>query len=335
MLAELFARSTIPYQRSTHQYRLKLFSIYLLLALLIALPYFTRFDWDAEPRSSLESLVEGTAYKPFIYRALIPLLVRSLASLTPFSIYFLAFLLVFFSLFGFVISARYLATAFYQPSLFIDILSGLGLLFLFPLIFSGSKQIYDFSTLFFFTLGLAYLARGEIRHYLILFPLACLNRETTLLLTLFFMVYFYRRLDLKAYLLLAGYQLAVFALIRLGLGLLYNNNPGGTFETHWSGHYQALFEQPKATFDFLILCLLVLLLTLWRWKEKPEFLRTAALVLIPLAFTLYLVFGFPYEIRVFLEIYPLIGLLSVQSLWSILYIDVPRTGIYFSYPNQR
>jgi hypothetical protein len=87
-------------------------------------------------------------------------------------------------------------------------------------------------------------------------------------------------------------------------------------EYHLLHHFIALALEPLRVLSYLAGGLIVVLLAARDWHRKPFFLRQGALVLLPLLFVLYLLWGFPLEIRVFYEVYPLLLLLVLPSLDS-------------------
>jgi len=102
------------------------------------------------------------------------------------------------------------------------------------------------------------------------------------------------------------YQGAVFMGIRLMIMKIFEGNAG-----------QLIYFQPwhilkeHADHPIMLFLLMVLITLTWhrvarRWKEKPEFLRSALFVLLPLQMILYLMVGNAFEVRVFAEVYPVV-----------------------------
>ena len=64
---------------------------------------------------------------------------------------------------------------------------------------------------------------------------------------------------------------------------------------------------------FVLTCALLVViaaLIIYGWSRKPPLLRSAVWIL-PCFLFLYAVWGYPGEIRVMLEVYPIVGLLMV------------------------
>lgn len=179
---------------------------------------------------------------------------------------------------------------------------------LFMILFFLECHAYDLATALIFALALAFLARGHLTAYYVLFPIGCLNRETMVLMTLVYVLHMYGRPGWIRGTLL---QLAAFILIRAGLVLVFAGVPGAPF---WFRPIENL--QWFARFPWLSLVhwsgvALVLWLCLRRWSTKPRLLQQSFLVLAPALMVLYLAVGWAFEVRVFAEIYPTAYALAV------------------------
>ena len=64
------------------------------------------------------------------------------------------------------------------------------------------------------------------------------------------------------------------------------------------------------TLNTALVYLVITGLIAWKWYHKSEFLRNSMIVF-PIMFGSWVFFGMPYEIRVFLEIWPVMFLLMV------------------------
>jgi hypothetical protein len=176
-------------------------------------------------------------------------------------------------------------------------------------------KIYDLSTAGFFALGLGYLVRGKLAAFHVLYPLACVNRETTFLLTLVFMAYYFRRMAFGRFWLAAGFQGAAFLAIRMWLMWLFRDNPGVDAMIRPLENLQLFMLQPFWTFvHWGIFAMLT-----WRcvrtWRRMPPFLRLCAAMLFPFLMAFYLVLGWAFEVRVFAEGYAVMVLaVSFQRL---------------------
>jgi len=200
-------------------------------------------------RADFYHQISGTAERPFAYRTLIPTTIRMLTipiddttreSLAEWGLgnpfvydvfstsawridwlpeFVLASMLMFLAVLGWLWSLNYLMTGVYSGNRYgMDALIFLGLLGL-PPFFTATNYIYDIPALFFFTLGLALMIRRHWIAYLIVFFLACLNKETTILLTMIFVLYFFNqsRMNRREYIQWLVAQLLIFGVVRIFL----------------------------------------------------------------------------------------------------------------------
>lgn len=296
-------------------------------------------------RARFGDMVDGTAYRPYVYRTLLPTTVRLLAGLLPdawnaelaslpwiaaglttFKVEpqralqaLIAWGLMGLSLLGFALAFRRLLTALYRLP---DWLADLGTLLALAVlpVFWKFGYIYDFTTLFLFTLQLLWMAQGRWRAYLALFPFTCLNKETAVLLPLLFAVYYFprARMERGRYVRLLAAQAIFFVSIKLALNWVFAANPGAEAEVHWQDHVMVvtLFPVVVAAYTLLVGGLVGALVGVG-WRAKPLFLRWGLIILAPL-FATYFVYGFPFEFRAMYEAYPILAALAVPTLARLL-----------------
>jgi hypothetical protein len=303
-------------------------------------------------------MVYGTAWKPFVYRTLLPTTVRLISGILPESFhevltkkvesskaamlvleklkweseyiteYLIAMVLMYLSLLGFIYAFRKLFDEVYSPPIFFKNVITIILLFAIPAMFQPnySNYVYDFPALFLFTLGLLYLNQQHWKKYLILFFVACFNKETIILLTMIFSIYFYKNesLSQKLYYRLFGIQLIIFVSIKILLYSIFINNAGGFVEFHLIDRNYLLFNGYSLT-TFVVL--LIILLTIFsRWNEKPKFLRNSLWIGVPLLI-LTLLFGFFDELRDYYEVLPIIILLISFNIAKIVGVELREKRI--------
>lgn len=294
-------------------------------------------------------MIYGTAPKPWVYRALLPFGINTVSSVIPqdvktsinqriwrskkfqklnddrlwweehlISEYLIACLLMYFSLIGFFFAFRYLFKAVYQaPPALLDFTSLMALLGL-PVMFSYYSYIYDFVTLFFFTLSLAFMARKRWALFLLVYTLACFNKETTILLTMLFGIYFWfcplTRLDKPLFTQLLLMQVGIFFLVRLVLLYFFHDNPGKFFYLTLLNHNLTM---PPYQMGSAVGFLFVVLMILYRWAEKPLFIKCGLWMVVPLI-VLCFFYGWLDELRDYYEIYPIVLLLMAHTIGEIL-----------------
>jgi len=265
--------------------------------------------WQRYPTRTL-AMIAGTEARPYAYRVLAPLVARGLiaAGLPWLSA---AGLIVVVSFVGWLWALRWLAESVMpsaRPMLATVLAAGpVGLLFV------AGGYLYDPPTLALFTLCLALLASG--RHellYAVVFVLMCFCRETAILLPLVALAWRGRRDWRNAFT-----QLAHFVLVRLVVMSVFFASPGSTLETHWTEHLAWLWQYPLPNVLALSVYGAAVAVSLWKWQTQPAFLRAAGLV-VPAIFAAYWLVGFPGEIRVCLEAYPVLCLLTWHAVHRVL-----------------
>lgn len=296
------------------------------------------------------NMVYGKACKPYVYRALVPFSIRITASAIPlktrhalhekiwehktFKImnsarwrwekyflteYLIGCIVMYLLLIGFFFAFRYLFKTVYEaPDKLLDLTSLVALLGL-PVMFKYTSFIYDFGTLFLFTLGLALMARKKWIPFLVVYTLACFNKETTILLTMLFVIYFYvmpaGRLDKPSVMKFLSAQIVIYSIVRAILNFFFYDNPGSFFLDTISILATHNLSMTPYSIEAL-LYLFITLMVLYKWEEKPRFLKCGLWVL-PILVVLCLFFGFLDELRAYYEAYPIVLLLMAYTMGDI------------------
>lgn len=326
--------------------------MYIIIAFLISVIVFSIFLHDpgitGYERAMFGDIIYGKAYKPFVYRVLLPISVRCIASAIPVDIkesinqsivenkilcefipikwekqylteYFIASILMYIMLCGSVFALRYLFKGIYRaPIIFLDSVSLIALIVL-PTFFVCVSYLYDIPNLFLFTLALGLLIRRKWWLFLFVFIVASFNKETTVLLTMIFAIYFFknRQMSKKLYINLVIIQIFVLAIIKIFLFYIFRDNPGSFVEFHLID-YNIRFLKKAYSLTALLPWIVVAFLLFYKWKEKHGFLRKAFLIIIPLL-GLTLLFGWLEEFRDYYEIYPIAILLMTHSVMEIFW----------------
>lgn len=278
-----------------------------------------------QARMSVHTMLEFTAHRPFVTRALLPLIAAPVAQLLPgvivkigmanpaiggamtaldpgYPAQALAVLIVMYAcLLAWVAGLRSLMQTLQVNRLSSELGSLAAPL---TLLAFGYSKTYDLATMAAFTWCLALLAQDDREdRYLIAFTLASIAKETAVLLI---PLYWLTRRRADGLIL----QIELYIVSRSILFLATVNNPGATAEGHLS-EFIAYLGHPHAL-PSTALALAILLVVFWRWQSKPLFLRQAFLVLAPPLLVLHLLVGFPFEVRVFLEVWPIVMLLMLH-----------------------
>lgn len=331
------------------------YAILFLLSLVVMGSLAMSSGLNREGTIELDSMIYGTAPKPFVYRQLMPVAVRLTVQAIPSDVrnamierasksstiarimsrlklssdlfvdYAVSVFFIYVSLWGFLLSFRVLIDRLYETSLFFADAVTVAALIGIPAFFSFS-YIYDIPTLFLFTLGLGIMITRQWGLYLFFFFIGCWSKETMILLIMVFVIHFYfntemdRRLRKK----LLAAQIGIFISVKIILEIVFYQNPGGLIEFHFI--HNILFGYHYYLTTFLSWIVLALLL-FYKWKEKPAFLKNALWIGAPL-FVLTLFLGFLYEIRDYGEVYPVLIGLTAHSVAAILNIPcLPKENI--------
>lgn len=257
----------------------------------------------------LTSYVHSSTMRPFVFRALIPLFTRGLAWLTeiPVNVALTVVWLGFAALF-YIGMLHLLGEDAWMPAALAFVA--------FTAIFVKDAKPYDIPTAAFFALGLGLMQHGKLKQFFWMYPLACLNRETTFLLTLVFAVHFWRRIGWRAYVRGLALQAAIFAAVYGGLAWTFRNMPGSGFMWRPQENLELFAADPLRTGLHLLGFGIVIWFALRGWDRKPVLLRTAFVTLLPALAVLYLCLGWAFEIRVFAEVFPVAAALVVRGVES-------------------
>jgi len=230
---------------------------------------------DDVERARLTSMVDGTGHRPYVYRCLLPTLVRLVEAATPERAgnaisaaalrfgplcrlldatpameerapltYLIAYALEFASLIGFALVLRALLVHFFVPRPWTaDLLPLLGLLGV-PVFFRYFSHHYDFPQLFLFALGLLLLSKHRWRWFYLVLLLGALNKETMFLLLVIHILGHARRMPWRLLIAHAAAQLVVLVGVRALLQLvIFADNPGPPVE-FWLGRNWEMLSDP-------------------------------------------------------------------------------------------
>jgi hypothetical protein len=307
--------------------RIAYWLVIICITFAISRFFLDRFPWEW-PHSDIRLLMDGTAQRPYVYRVLVPLLVKVATDILPLPVTVYVSLLAYFSLLGFVICIRSFSMLFWKSAVVVDSIGVISLIMLLPLMI-WNEQVNDFTTLLLFSLGLKFMAQAKWKLFFLVYIIGCLNKETTILLSLvFFVCFWHRTKDIFFWKLLIA-QMTIYTGLRFAIMWKFHNNPGGIVENHFWEHVSAIQAAPRLVLTNIFLGMLLILLIVMNRNKKPFFLKRAALGLVPTLFILYLLWGYPLEIRVFYEAYPIIVLLVLPTVCQFL--GVPFWPTQYTY----
>ena len=229
--------------------------------------------------------------------------------------------LMFGSLIGFLFTSSRLFQIFYDvPSWFQVAIPGIAALGFLPWI-SYTSHPYDLTTLLLSSLFYYYVARKRWHWVLLVFFLACLNKETAILYSVVFAVYAFlggvpRRLGLG----LLAAQCLIFALVKITTTWLFRANPGAVLEFHLFDINIPLFAhwlQQGVSLSDLLSRAAIVLAVCHQFTRKPLLFRSGLAVIPPLAI-LGLFFGVFDEWRQYTDAYVPLLMLCLGSLGMLV-----------------
>ncbi len=326
-----------------------LFIVYSLVAAYILALCIKEPGIDGYAPAKVIDMIYGKAERPYVSRALVPFFVKSIAVITPESVksgirealnskfpadrffakfrfqpeyiyeYLWVMAIMLSCLIGFMyVYRKMLIEVFSAGSIFYNYAPILTLLAL-PLVVRYYVYLNDFPNLFLFALMLYSMMKLNWKLYIPAFTLACLNKETAIIIIVAYIFYFYKNTALlpkNRFYILGLVQFGIYIIIKGAMSLIFRNNGGPFMEFHLFDHNLAIFFHPYLIDEFVSLLVLVLLV-IHNWKEKPEFFRKALVMFWPLLI-LGIFWGYLDELRAYYyELFSILALLITQSIFMI------------------
>jgi hypothetical protein len=195
---------------------------------------------------------------------------------------------------------------------------------------SYTSHPYDFVSLLLFASILLLIQRSAWKAYLIVFTLACINKETAILNTLVFATYFaaQRRVWTRLSLTLIGIQVAIFTALHLIIDYAFRNNPGVNVEIHLFDINLPMMQQwirrPYGV-EQLVTALIIGIALFYRWRDKPLVPRSALVIAVPFAL-MWPYVGVLNEWRAYTDLYPPMLLLILGSIGYLFGVR-PRANV--------
>lgn len=321
--------------------KLVILAMYLVTSATVLFVFMVRPGVDGHPRASFPAMVDGTAHKPFVYRALVPACVRLVLAATPdglenrinaafeskrtvrilgwrreyISYYLAAMILMLISFVGYAYALRNLTARFYDYQRVVTDMVPIGGLLVLPLFFRYYSYLYDPSNLFLFTAGIVMIVSRRTAWLYVVFIMATLNKETSFLLVGLFLLHRWR--DGKGFATLghAAMLSALWVAIKGGLAWVYRDNPGSLVEMHLMDHNIRVPAEHTLSMLYFIAVVALCVVVIGRdWNTKPSFLRGGVLMTVVPLLLLHLFFGYIDELRGFYEALPFVFLLSLPTV---------------------
>jgi len=291
-----------------------------LLNLTIATLIFLLFIQTDVWATNLELPPELTpaTLRPFVYRVLTPLLIKALMLITPLSGKTITYIVIFLSIIGFLFAFSMFSKLFMSnfETSFLTLTAPIALI---PMMLVNGHS-YDFPNLFLFTLALYFLASQKWIEYLILFPFVTLSKETSVLLIFLYLLHYRNQLRPSKRFTLLLAQIAIYLPIRMITMWVFRNNPGDAISITILSNIELYKRHAITTIAFLIFIFMIGFLSNWKIRGKPPFLRNAEIAIVLPIFVLFLFAGWPYEIRVFYEAFPILYLLCWETIKEVPFV---------------
>jgi len=311
---------------------------YVVLALVPLAVGVVRPGITGYPRAMLEDAVYGRAHQPFVKRQLVPLMVRGSAAMVPERVseslsrafadsklvqrlgwppsyateFVLSLVLMYAGMLAFLVVLRaFLHACLDLPTRLghtATLVVGVAL----PVTFAGQLYLYDFWQLFLFTAGLLWMVRGRWWLYYPTFVLACLNKETSLLLPVVMAVWMGRQVVGRRQLVHLLAQLVGGGAIVFALAWAFGDNPGAGLEWHFGRN----LSMPFTMLAWLRLTVLAaaLVLSLASIRRAPAFLARGLVATLPVLVIAALFFGYIDELRDYYEALPFVVALVLLTV---------------------
>lgn len=314
------------------------FLLYCSASLILVKLYIFYPGFDHYEKAKFSEMINGTAYKPYVLRTLMPLMINSLSSLFPeklktrtnnllhrsdtirklgwnknYLFEYLIFLIITFIVFllHFYVLKK-LVIVFYEGCANPELYPLLGLV-LIPLFQKYHNYIYDPLTLLLFASALLFLVKQNLIGYYLVFALAIVNKETAVLLIPIFVLKKYNELLTSQLLLSILMQFSLWIISRIILLKLFEGNPGSILEFHLMGHNVNLFTSLPLFLSFLIIFSMITLPIVYRWKQKDRFIKQGLMIVfLPLIIS-SVFFGFVDEMRGYYEAFPFVFILWIDT----------------------
>jgi len=253
--------------------------------------------------------------RPFVYRQLVPLLAGGMEFFgVPAGTALVVVMTV--SGVGFYLALRKMAQEFYDLSNKQELCLVLGVL-VSMLVMGAYRKPYDLMTALLFTLFFYYFWTEQNAKLIVVFALSCVNRETTFLLVLFYVVYLFPMYKYPQrgyeYIWMSLSQIYLYVLITVAVRFILSDSVGSSL---WVQPVENIMKFADQPYRFLLYLLGAMGLMWWMsrgWEQKPEYLRYAFGLFAPILLVAHLVVGTAFELRIFWELAPLVIILSLPK----------------------
>lgn len=350
-------------RRLTSLFRLLFIGLlYYLTATAVLDAFMTHWAMgDAWRKSRFNRVIHYTTERPFVHRVLTPSVINAITDVLPEGAaerlaartaaprqryglrpgndaqYFVGYLVLLACLLGVLLTWRAsLSWVYGFPANWIDLAPPILLIF-YPMLFMKGGFVYDFPELLLSSIALHAFLRERWWLYFPVFAIAILNKETAILMVVWFLARFLVDRNPRRLMVYVGLSAATGLPPLLAVRAYWSGHPGSGMDLNlshnlayfsqpssfWSGFdaYAAGLPAPQGFHPVNLLFLATILVLSWRRAPRVvwwTFVLTA-LVILPL----YLVFGWEDELRVFGPALPALALLAAWTLRGV-YSEIGR-----------
>lgn len=344
-----------------------LFFVYFIVSAIVLQLFMMEFGFGDAKHSWLNfnRYLEHQAKRPYVYRVLTPWTINALTRLVPDSLRnriecaefagdesalalkirevkevynwkegrtierIVGHLFLFCNLFVILLLLRYITARVYGFSIFISDFAPVVALPLLALSFLNSGFMYDFPEIALALACFALALRANWLAYYPCFALACLNKETGVLIVIYFLSFHAGRMTRKRLAAHTAFHLVLGGALVLSIRAAFADFPGTPVEFHlwenlrfftspgtflqFTDNYALLIPVPRS-YNVLNLALFAPLVFIG-WKDKPPRIRGQFVALIAVLTPMYIMWGDTDEIRVFYLTLPALYLLCLHTIY--------------------
>jgi len=334
--------------------------IYAIVAAVVLNAFMARWGFGGDrAKYGMTRAVTYTSIRPYVYRVLTPAVINGMTAALPESAieqrrawlleespllgfrrpneswdleksvqWHVAYAYLFLTLMIALVAARGLTRAVYDfGPLFVDLAPAVALMLL-PITFQWAGYSYDFPELAFLFVALLAIVRQRWWLFYPVFVLAILNKESSVLIVLYFVAFAYTKGDLRAQLGHVAAQLLIGVVLLVTVRAMFAGMGGEPqrfympinllfwFDyrayTSFATTYAPLVPMPRP--GNVITLFLLGVVVAWGWSRKPPLVRTAFVLTSAVILPLTLVFGFMDEARAMAPMFPPLYLLGCHTV---------------------
>jgi hypothetical protein len=111
-----------------------------------------------------------------------------------------------------------------------------------------------------------------------------------------------------------GFQVVIYVAIKNLIASAFADQSGESFYIFFQHNLRYYWTHPALVVLILAITAILLIFISKNWNHKPLFLRMALIILLPVQILLHLILGYEFEMRVYIEIFPIVLLLATPLM---------------------